>query len=151
MITFSFEDLAKDSRQLVSPWEIYLRVVASFGIIVSGTLVYSEQQFCVVESANESQIWSRAAAGDPVDFIHTSMESEGRELVWIRRESDGWRAGSAIQKVESAETFSFGEIVAALDDYCERLRKSVKDAFDTDIARLFEWRATQSRAWQQPH
>jgi hypothetical protein len=144
-ITFSFGNLAKDAAALAKPWEAYLRLVGEFEMEVSGEALYSEVQFCLVEFAIESQLWSRIATLNPADFTYTSIESEQPGLIWFRSERDGWKVGSAFQRYPCSEVLGFGEIVAALDDYYERLRREVRERFNLDIARLFEWRATQRR------
>ena len=125
MIAFEFDHLTKDSPQLAEPWEIYLRIVADFRVVASGTTIYSEQQFCVVEFAIESQIWARATKETLTDFFYTSIEADEKGLVWIRRELDRWRVGSVFQTLECKETFSLREITRALDDYYQQLKESI--------------------------
>lgn len=145
-IRFSFTDLSTDKPRLVEPWEIYFGVTGTFGIEVSRDIIYSEPHFCLVEFAISSQLWSRAFVLGPEDFLYTSMEAEETGLVWIRSQPGGLRVGSVFEQHPCQQLFSFGEIVAALDDYYGQLRHAVKGKFDIDIALLFEWRAKQLRA-----
>lgn len=144
-IIFSFSDLSKDRPRLVEPWEIYLGVTGTFAIEVSGDIIYSEPHFCLAEFAISSQLWSRTSVLSPEDFTYTSMEAEEAGLVWIRSEPGGLRVGSVFERHPCQQLLSFGEVVAALDDYYEQLRSAVKEKFDIDIAHLFEWRAKQLR------
>ena len=135
----------KDCPTLTEPWQVYLRVVGDFKVLASGTTICSEQQFCVVEFAIESQAWSRKAKQEPSDFIYKSIEADENGLVWVRRKLDKWSVGSIFQIAESRETFELAEITGALDNYYGRLRKAVLETFETDIAALFEWGRTQTR------
>ena len=143
-IAFLFGNLSSDASALADPWEVYLRLVGDFEMRVSGETIYSERQFCLVEFAIESQIWSRAAVLNPEDFTYTSMEAEESGLVWFRREQDEWRVGSAFQRHPCIDLLTFGEIVTGLDDYYEQLRDTIRKRFQTDIAFLFEWRSTHN-------
>jgi len=138
-IAFVFENVLIDGPALTEPWQAYLRVVGDFKIEVRADAIYTEEQFCLVEFAIQSQIWSRAAALEPQDFTYTSMEAEEPGLVWFRLEQGGWKIGSVFQERDCSELFSLGEIVAALDDYYERIRRGVNERFHVDIAALFNW------------
>ncbi|MGB6833660.1 MAG: hypothetical protein WCD34_02345 [Candidatus Acidiferrum sp.] len=138
-IAFIFENVFIDGPALTDPWQAYVRVVGDFKIEVRAAAIYTEEQFCLVEFAIQSQIWSRAAALEPQNFTYTSMEAEEPGLVWFRLEQGGWKIGSAFQERECSELFSLGEIVGALDGYYERLRRCAKEMLHFDIAGLFGW------------
>jgi hypothetical protein len=93
---------------------------------VRADTIYAEEQFCLVEFAIQSQIWSRTGAVDPQNFTYTSMEAEGSGLVWFRMEQGGWKVGSIFQDGTCSDVLGFSEMVAALDDYYEELRRTVK-------------------------
>jgi hypothetical protein len=138
-IAFLFENVFVDGPELTEPWQAYLRVVGDFKIEVRGAPIYTEEQFCLVEFAIQSQIWSRAAALEPQDFTYTSMEAEEPGLVWFRLEKGGWKIGSVFQECDCSELLRLGEIVGALDDYYKKLRRGVNERFHIDIAGLFDW------------
>jgi hypothetical protein len=138
-LAFRFENVFTDGPLSAEPWQIYLRVVGDFKIAVWGVPIYAEEQFCLVEFAIQSQIWSRAAAQEPRDFVYTSLEAEESGLVWLRQEASGWRIGSVFQESACPESFSLAEIVIALDNYYHRLRRDVDDIYHVDIASLFAW------------
>lgn len=138
-IAFVFENVFIDEPTLTEPWQAYLRVVGDFKIQVRTATIYREEQFCLVEFAIQSQIWSRAAALEPQDFTYTSIEAEEPGLVRFRLEQGGWKIASIFQERDCSELFSLEEIVAALDDYYERLRRGVNERFHVDIAGLFNW------------
>lgn len=142
-IAFVFENVVIDGPALTEPWQVYLRVVGDFRIEVGGVPLYEEKQFCLVEFAIQSQVWSRAAAGEPQDFTYTSMEAEQPGLVWFRLEQGGWQVGSVFQERDCSEFFSLGEVVRAVDDYYEKLRRRVNEGFHVDIADLFAWSGAQ--------
>lgn len=144
-IAFAFENVVIDGPALTEPWQVYLRVVGDFQIEVGGVALYKEEQFCLVEFAIQSQIWSRVLAREPQDFTYTSIEDERAGLVWFRLEQGGWKVGSVFQERDSCEVFSLGEIVGALDDYYENLRRRVNEGFHVDIADLFAWSGVQRR------
>jgi hypothetical protein len=144
-IVFVFENVSLDAAALTEPWQAYLRVVGDFKIEVRAASIYTEEQFRLVEFAIQSQIWSRAAALEAQDFTYTSMEAEEPGRVWFRMEQGGWKIGSAFQERDCSDLFGLGEIVAALDDYYERLRRDVNERFHVDIAGLFEWSGVRRR------
>lgn len=142
-IAFAFENVVIDGPALTEPWQVYLRVVGDFKIEAGGVALYKEEQFCLVEFAIQSQFWSRVTAREPQDFTYTSIEAEQPGLVWFRLEQGGWKVGSVFQERDCSELFSLGEIVGALDDYYEKLRRDVNAGFHIDIAGLFAWSGVQ--------
>jgi len=142
-IAFVFGNVAIDGDALTAPWQRYLRIIGDFRMEVGGVPLYKEEQFCLVEFAIQSQIWAREASEEGLDFTYTSMEAEEQGLVWIRLEQGGWKVGSVFQKHTCPGLFSLEEIVVALNEYYEKLRRCCNEEFNIDIVGLFAWAKTQ--------
>lgn len=138
-VKFTFADVTSDGSLLKDPWEVYLRIVGSFCVVVDDHLLYAEESFCVVEFATKSQLWLRRVAETQEDFVYTSQESEEAGLFWIKRSGRGWRIGSVHQEYEEPSTFDLESLATALSEYSNRLRTFVAEAFGTDIVQVLRW------------
>jgi hypothetical protein len=139
-IAFKFWNLKTEVLNPRDEWDVYLRLEASFAMEICSQVIYQEELFPVVEFATLSQIWLSEVDSDPRDFVYTSIESDVVGLVWLKRTTGGWRAGSAYQSSESSVALNLWEVRSSLNDYYNSLRGAVKEQFGPDIAALREWK-----------
>jgi hypothetical protein len=139
-IAFKFWKLKTDVLGLFDEWDLYQRVEASFAMEICDQVIYQEELFPVVEFATLSQIWLSEVDSSPKDFIYSSIESDVVGLVWFKRITDGWSAGSAFQSSESPVALNLWEVRNSLNGYYNSLRGAVKEQFGLDIAALQEWK-----------
>ena len=140
-LSFLYANLTNEGSALVEPWEVYLRIVADFQVLVGGRTLYSESLFPVVEFAIQSAAWSsRVVQGGP-DFVYTSMEADEEGLVWIKPAGERWQIGSVFQeKVDPLPPLELFEVQLAVDDFYAGLRRDVLALFQVDISGLFSWK-----------
>jgi hypothetical protein len=131
-LTFKFESLERDGT-LNDDWQILLRIVADFYILIDSKVLYREQQFCVVEFAVALSKWLSGANHTGEDFIYESIEAEEDGLVWIKAHGSGWRIGSIYQEYEEGHTFSLEEVRSAADSFINQLAKGVLVKFRVDL------------------
>jgi hypothetical protein len=132
-LNFSFANIRADNSLLAEDWELILRVVADFEITVGSSVVYREEEFCVIEFAVQAVEWSRQLSHG--DFEYRTMEAEETGFVFIKSTGTGWQVGS-IHQTSEAQPLPLAVIRVAIEDYWVRLRDSVKAQFDLDISAL---------------
>jgi hypothetical protein len=131
-LTFLFDSLERDGT-LDEHWEILLRVVADFSILVDSKVLYREQQFCVVEFALDISRWMNQVHHTGEDFIYMSMESEESGLVWIKANDSGWQVSSVHQEYEETNIFSLGDVKDATEKFLARLEAEMAERFGISL------------------
>ena len=131
-LTFKFESLECDGA-LNDDWQILLRIVADFYILVDSKVLYREQQFCVVEFAVALSKWLSSVGHTGEDFIYESIESEEIGLVGVKAHGSGWRIGSVHQENEEAHTFSLEDVRTAAEAFMNQLAKEIRVKFRVDL------------------
>lgn len=132
-LRFSFANVRADNSSLGEDWELLLRVVSYFEITVGSSVIYREEEFCVVEFAVQAVEWSRQLVHG--NFEYRTMEAEDTGFVFIKSTENGWQVGSIHQTCE-AQPLPIAAVKAAIEDYWVRLREIVKVQFDRDISAL---------------
>lgn len=140
-IRFDFGELSSTVPRPTEPADVYLQIGGRFTITVAGELIDVEDNFPVVEFAIKSRVWTRGTARAEQDFLFERVNAGNDGQVWIRRQQDGWNAGSSHQRLSCEIAFSLSEVVTALDDFYTRLRAAVQARYQTDIQSLFAWLA----------
>lgn len=140
-VVFSFADVVADTDTLSQPWQVYLRIVGNFLMTVAGRTLYTEQGFCLVEFAIQSQLWLRQVRASGEDFVYSSQESEEMGLVWIKRDNSKWKVGSIHQEYDEPRLFDLDQLEMALVRYFDALNHEVQQKFRVDITSLFDWAA----------
>lgn len=138
-VTFRFSEVTSDGGPVNMPWEVYLRIVGSFSIVVGERILYTEELFCIVEFAVKSNLWLKRVNEIKEDFVYTSQESEDTHLFWIRKSGAGWRIGSMSQEYEESRTFALDLLTAALSEYFNRLQNAVTEKFGKNIVDVLTW------------
>jgi hypothetical protein len=138
VIEFSFENLRLDGNALDTDWDVVLRVVADFSIVIPSAYIplYREEEFCVVEFAMQITQWLASVRDRPVDFSYNSMESDEPGLVSIHKHEHGWNVTASHQDYVEDRLFSIEEIETAVGTFVGCLKKEVSDRFQCDISRL---------------
>lgn len=142
MMEFRFQNLHKDVPVLSAPHEFLLRIVADFSIWVRDRLLYEEQEFCVVEFAQQLDHWLQEEEEEN-DFEYEAADAEEPGLVWLRFEKDGWRIGSLFQEYPELREFSRAEIRQAAEAFMRKLDSQLEETFGTRLRKIFESVAAQ--------
>jgi hypothetical protein len=138
MIEFLFEKLRLDGSALDTDWDVLLRLVADFSIVIPPAHVplYREEEFCVVEFAMQIAQWLASVREHPTDFSYNSMEYDETGLVSIHKYQHGWKVTALHQDYVEDQLFSIEEIETAVGTFVARLKKEVRDRFQCDISHL---------------
>ena len=134
-LRFDFQ-LSDPDGALVEDWQILLRIVADFQVLVDSRVLHQEQQFCVVEFADALHRWLRE--GTKLDFIYTSLESEESGLVWVKASGSDWRVGSVHQEYDESAVFSLAQVSEAAETFIAELKKEVAAKLDIDLHGIIE-------------
>jgi hypothetical protein len=142
MIDFRFDRLHLDGDALDTDWDVLLRVVADFAIVVQPSPIplYREEEFCVVEFAAQITQWLANVRRHPFDFSYNSMESDETGLVSIHEDRRGWKVAAVRQDYSEDRLFSLEEIEGAVATFVARLKKEVREVFRHDISHLVSGR-----------
>jgi hypothetical protein len=145
MIDLRFERLRLDGDALKTDWDLLLRIVADFSIVIPPALLplYQEEEFCVVEFAMQITQWLARVHRDPADFSYDSMEADEPGLVSIRKEQPRWRLAALHQDYVEDRLFSIEEIESAVAAFVIRLKTEVRERFGHDISHLVSGREVQ--------
>jgi hypothetical protein len=138
MIHFGFSDLHTDPPRLEDPRDAILGVVGLFELQVDGTLLYSEEDFPLVEFARALNFWMKTVVDSGQDFEYESTEAAEPGLVWIRHDGDRWRIGSIFQEYPEVRGFSLEEIQRSASDLRKRLTDEARNRLGLDLAYLLE-------------
>lgn len=127
---FAFANIHYDGP-LATRWDVILRIVADFSIVLGRSVLYSEVEFCVVEFAVQLAEWlGRLGSGRP-PFVYTSMESDVEGLVrFTPTGPDQWCVAAAHQTHREARTFTTDELRRTALEFIHELRAAVKDRVD---------------------
>jgi hypothetical protein len=113
-VEIAFGPLLQDGGLREPYFNLLLRVVAELKIFASGTGVYTEPEFPVVELAQQLRTWLSEL--DPDDFEYTTLEAEEAPFIWFRSGADGWSVGAAFQQQKDSGGHTLVEIrTAALE------------------------------------
>jgi hypothetical protein len=138
MIDLRFERLRLDGNDLRTDWDLLLRLVADFSIVIPHVPfpLYRGEEFCVVEFAMQMTQWLADIDRDPRDFSYDSMESDEAGLVSIRKREHGWALAALNQDYVEDRQFSLEEIRDAVSSFVARLKTEVRERFGRDIGHL---------------
>jgi hypothetical protein len=129
-VDFAFRGAHFDTPRVSDKWDVIVKYVGDFSIIVENELVYSEVDFCLVEFALDLAHWCAVSTDLGPNFIYSSVESEVEGLVSFTRASVGrWHISTAFRSNPSPLVST-----AALRDasrvYLVRTRESLLPQFD---------------------
>lgn len=97
-IQFIFQNLHYEQRTLPHYYDLLLAVTCDFSIVIDLHVLYEEHEFRVLEFAEQLSSWLARSKVSPANLSYESVESEAPDLVWIRREGEFWKVGSANQQ-----------------------------------------------------
>ena len=142
MIELKFERLRLDGDALATDWDLLLRIVADFSIVLHAAPIplYREDEFCVVEFAMQITRWLGAIQSGPAEFSYDSVESDEKGLVSIRQEQDGWRVTALNQDYVEQRPIPIEDIQTAINGFVSTLTKQVQAKFGRDISHLVSGR-----------
>jgi hypothetical protein len=112
-------------------WDVLLRIVGDFSLLIRDRVVYREVEFCLVEFAVALANWFAIATDLGPDFEYTSLESETEGLVRFTRRAVGtWRVSAAYQDEEVQDALTTAELKVAAIEYIRDLRASLEHKVD---------------------
>jgi len=123
---FNIDNIEKD-------WQLILRIVADFEILINGKVFFNEPQFPVVEFAMQAAAWSRNVKEN---FDYESMESDESPLIWFNSKNDNYTVGSPWQKYEERNPIEREVLQTSLNNFIEALRKELVSDYEIDISHL---------------
>ncbi len=133
-VMFSFERLRSTVDDTEASWQLLLRVVANFAVVIDGRQFYAESEFPVIEFASQVAKWLRSGGGD---FLYVSMESaEEPLLAFYRLADDRFRIYSPHQMFEMTATVDREKLRGALVFFNEELSRRVGSELALDIDNL---------------
>ncbi len=142
MIEFRFENLKIDGTALETDWDLLLRPVAEFSIVVPPAPIplYREEEFCVVEFAIHITQWLVRVRNDAIDFSYNSVESDETDLVSIRKAQDLWTVAALNQDYIEDRLFAIEDIDRAVRAFVTRLIEEMQRKFRQDVSHLVSGR-----------
>lgn len=84
----SFDKLSFDGFEATDHPHNLHRFVGNFFIITEGEIVFSEQEFCLVEFALALKLWCNETENNQKNFSYQSVESELDSLIWFTLKSE---------------------------------------------------------------
>jgi len=109
--------------EIRTQWDVLLRIVGDFAILVRGRVAYREVEFCLVEFALALTNWLVTATDQGPDFIYTSFESDTQGLVRFTRLNPGvWRVSAAHEEWGQTDSLTTAELRNAALIYIRDLR-----------------------------
>lgn len=122
-VKFSFKRLRTTVDDPKASWQLLLRVVADFVVIIEGRQFYIESDFPVVEFASQAAKWLRDGG---CGFLYVSMESAEDPLIaFYRLTDDQFQVYSPHQQFEATATIGREKLRGALMSFNEDLSRSV--------------------------
>lgn len=129
-LTISFTDARFTHPRIRDRFDLLLGVEATLSLAVNDRLIYTEPMFPIVELRSAIAQWGPEMG----DFEFESMESDERDLIWIRRQSSGrWRAGSALQDDIAIDELADGEVVLGCRAFIDDVNAWVRDNLGVEI------------------
>lgn len=117
--------------EIQTRWDVLLRIVGDFSLLIRDRVVYREVEFCLVEFAVALANWFAIATDLGPDFEYTSLESETEGLVRFTRHAPGtWRVSAAHQHEEVQDALTTAELKGAAIRYIRDLRASLEHKVD---------------------
>lgn len=130
-VMFSFERLRSTVDDPKASWQLMLRVVADFVVVIEGRQFYTESAFPVIEFASQAAKWLR---GGGRDFLYVSMESaEEPLLAFYQLTDDRFRVYSPHQMLETMATVDGEKLRGALMSFNEELSRRVGSELGLNI------------------
>lgn len=121
-MNFVFSNVHLDG-EIRSKWDVLLRIVGDFAIIVRDRPLYQEVEFCLVEFAVALANWLATADDGGPDFVYTSMESATEGLVRFTRIEHGiWRISAAHEPYDEHVQLTTEQVRATAGAYIHELR-----------------------------
>ena len=138
MIEFCFENLRTDGDALETDWDLLLRLVAEFSIVVPPAHIplYREEEFCVVEFAMQITQWLARVRRDAIDFSYNSVESDETDLVSVKKSQDLWRVTALHQDYIEDRLFSLDDVETAIGAFVARLTAEAQEKFKLSVSHL---------------
>jgi hypothetical protein len=115
-----------------------LRVVAELEIIASGTVVYAEPDFPVVELAQQLQLWL-SRPDPPGDFEFTTVEAEETPFIWFKSGPDGWSLGAAFQQYADGGGHTLAQVRTAALNFVQAVKARVMVELRLDVATVIDF------------
>jgi hypothetical protein len=135
-VIFRLSNLRRDGARNES-WQILLRVVADFSILIDSKCLYSEREFCVAEFALAISRWLDRVGKSGEEFMYESMEAEEVGLVWIKPYDSGWHVGSVHQEYAEMNVFNLEEIRRPAEEFLNQLENEMSAKLDIRFLDLY--------------
>ena len=118
-------------------WDLLLKIVGDFEILIEGRPLLFETEFCLVEFALQLARWIESIGrGTSADFEYVSMESEAPALVWFRRRADGWELGALEPEGREHRVVDLDDLLLASKNFLRDLRSQVELKLQVDLKKL---------------
>jgi hypothetical protein len=130
-VMFRYARLQSTVDDVHQQWQLLIRVVAEFAILVDGQEFYSEVEFPIVEFASQAIKWVRAGRGD---FQYVSMESDDDPIICFNKISDNSFKISALdQNFEVKHCYDRNSLAQSIIAFVDSLQYSTKYEMAIDI------------------
>ena len=129
--------------QLTSPdgpletyWNRLLNVAADFQLVVERRIIFSEEEFPIVELAVQLEAWLERLRDETPEFVYTSIESEIPGLIRFSPGFEGWHVSAAFAEFADATSFNLSEVAAAVRSYVEVVDETVFSEYGFRLGEL---------------
>lgn len=132
-IVFQFNSVKIERPYDGSPWPFILGITGQFEICIGENVLYSEEEFCLVEFAVDISEWLLSSSCPDGDFEYESTESSEYGLINIRRSNCKWKLGSIHQLYDEWRAFKLIDIRSATQSYIHRLCSTLDESYSIDL------------------
>jgi hypothetical protein len=129
-VDFLFSQAYFDVPRIISKWDVIVRYVGQFSILVDNEQVYSDPDFCLVEFALDLAQWCAVSTDLGPNFSYTSVESEIEGLVSFTRDRPGLWSISSVDCVDPSPLVSTNVLREASRSYLRGIRESLLPAYE---------------------
>ncbi len=128
--------LTTPNGPLETYWNRLLNVVADFQLVVERRIIFSEEEFPIVELAVQLEAWLERLRDETPEFVYTSIESEIPGLIRFSPGFEGWHVSAAFAEFADATSFNLSEVAAAVRSYIEVVDETVFSEYGFRLGEL---------------
>jgi len=117
-------------------WNRLLNVVADFQLVVGRRMIFSEEEFPIVELAVQLDAWLERLSDETPEFVYTSSESQIPGLIRFSPGSEGWHVSAAFAEFADATSFNLSEVATAVRSYVAAVDETVSSEYGFRLREL---------------
>ena len=117
-------------------WNRLLNVIADFQLVVERRIIFSEEEFPIVELAVQLKAWLERLSDETPEFVYTSLESEIPGLIRLSPGCEGWHVSAAFAEFADATAFNLSEVAAAVRSYVAAVDETVFSEYGFRLGEL---------------